>query len=180
MRPTARVSLAALMLLVALLFSSGCIVQPGWWWDDGYPPREAAFQVYVCNYWTAAPIQWAVVELYEADWWSWDYRGSWPVNPGGCATVDAGYLYCDGCGGSEEREYRLVVRADGYCSEAVDIELNYYHPWESVYFYLVPWYAGSGEPGAGGEPAQEPPAEKRPPDRIAIGGPKEVSPGAGE
>jgi len=180
MRPTARSSFAALTLLVVALLVSGCIVEPDWWWNDSYPPREAAFQVYVCDYWSTMPIQWAVVELYEADWWSWDYRGSWPVNPGGYATIHAGYLYSDGYGGPAEREYRLVVRASGYCSEAVDITLDYYHPWESAYFYLIPWDAGTSTPGVGGEPAAEPPIERRPPERVVIGGPKEVSPGAGE
>jgi hypothetical protein len=172
MRPIALVSLAALVLVAVALSVTGCIVSPDWWWDDHYPPRAAAFQVTVYDYWTYMPIPWAVVELYEEDWWSWDYRGSWPVNPGGAVTVRGGYLYCDG-GGPEETEYRLVARANGYSSESVEIGLDYYHPWESVYFYLVPWNGREGVPGAGEETAAEPPLDKRPPDRVRVGAPKE-------
>ena len=48
MRPTARRLFAAALLLVVPMLFSGCIVWPGCWWHDRYPPRMATFHVYVC------------------------------------------------------------------------------------------------------------------------------------
>ncbi len=149
MRPTVR----KLMLLVAVVvlpaIISGCIVCP-WCWDcERYPPRMAQIYVHALDYYTGMPINWASVDLYEADWWSWDYIGTWTVNGAGHTPVYGGYLYRDGNGGPEDSVFRVTVYASGYQSESYTLELDYYHPTESLYFYIVPFPAreGGGEPG---------------------------------
>ena len=91
-----------------------------------------------------------------------------------------GYLHHDGCGGSEEKDFRIGVGASGYYSEWIEIELDYWRPSETLYFYLLPWYAYDGrEAGEGeGEP-RELPVDERPPDRVMLGEPKEVPPDLG-
>jgi hypothetical protein len=162
------------ILLVIPLFVSGCIYRPGWWWDDRHHPRRATFHVYVYDYYTYAPVSWAVVELYEEDWWDWDFVGAWPVNRSGYATVSDGYLHHDGHGGSDEEDFLILVGASGYRTESIEIELDYWYPSETLYFYLLPWYGQDGR--SAGEDEGEPPElplDERPPDRVMVGEPKE-------
>ena len=144
MRPTARVSLrrfftAGVLLLTIPMMFSGCIICIEDPFCDSRPPRTATLHVYALDYYSGMPIPWAVVELYERDWWSWDYQGTWQVNSAGYAALRCGYLYLDGYGGSEEEDFRVVVRASGYSSERYDIELSYYYPSEVLTFYLAPY-----------------------------------------
>jgi hypothetical protein len=107
----------------------------------------ASFRAYVYDYYTGAPIPWGFVEVYEEDWWSWDYVGTWGVGPYGYVTASLGYVYYDGHGGAEDREYRIEAYAEGYYSEWVDIRVSYYDSHETIYFYLAPWYARDGAEG---------------------------------
>ncbi len=181
MRPIARVSLrrfltAGILLLTMLTMLSGCIVCIQEPYCDTRPPRMATLHVYALDYYTGMPIPWADVELYVRDWWSWDYRGVWPVNSAGYTAIQGGYLYYDGCGGGEERDFRVVVYARGYSSEHYDIELSYYYPSEMLTFYLAPYAAreaGEADPGlrreAGG---LEPPGTletERPKGKVVVG-----------
>jgi len=155
MRPSVKrlVSVGALLLLVPMLMS-GCIVCIE---DDCHnrPPRMAMLYVYAVDYYTGMPLPWAEVEVYERDWWSWDYQGTWPVNQGGYASIRCGYLYDDGCGGREEEDFRVIVYAPGYCSEGYDIELSYWDPAATLTFYLMPCYARSdGDSGESVEPGE--------------------------
>jgi hypothetical protein len=182
MRAIAKRLWVAAVLLAIPLFISGCICGPGWWWGDHRHPRMATFHVYVYDYYTCAPVSWAVVEVYEEDWWDWDYVGAWSVNPAGYATAHGGYLYHDGCGGSEEKDYRILVEASGYQTEWIQIELDYWRPSETLYFYLVPWYGRQGESTAGdveGKPWDLPP-DGGPPDRVMVGEPREGPPDSGD
>ena len=182
MRPTARVSLrrfltAGVLLLTIPAMLSGCIVcieDP----HCGPRPRMATLQVYALDYYTGRPIPWAEVKLYERDWWSWNYQGVWPVNPAGYVSINCGYFYYDGCGGSEEEVFRVVVYAPGYYSEHYDIELSYYYPSEILTFYLVPHVAreaGDAESGSqrearGLEDAGSP-ETARPAGKVVVGAP---------
>ncbi len=166
MRPTVRKLwlLAAVVILPAVI--SGCIVCP-WCWDcDHYPPRMSQIHVYALDYYTGGPINWASVDLREAEWWDWDYIGTWPVNGSGYTSVYGGYLYRGGRGGPEDRVFRVTVHASGYQSESYTLELDYYHPAESLYFYIVPFLArerGEEESSSGrvfeGEPREEEPRQ---------------------
>ncbi len=178
MRSTARRFAMVAVLLIAPLMLAGCIVWPCWWCES-CPPRTATFHVYVYDYYTYVPISWAVVELYEEDWWCWGYKGSWPVNPSGYAAVHGGYLYNHGGGGPDEETFRLIVGASGYCTESVELELDYWYPSETVFFYLVRWYGRGEDPLEDGkwEPV-ELPVEERPADRIMVGEPREGTPEA--
>lgn len=141
MKPKAmRVLSAAVLVLAAATALSGCIVCVDGSWCDGHHSRPATLHVYVYDYFTGAPIPWAVVELYESDWWSWDYIGSWHVNSAGYVQLRAGSLYYDDHGGAEQENYRVVVHASGYFSEDYEIELSYYYPSETLSFYLAPFY----------------------------------------
>ncbi len=154
MRPNAgRFALTAVLFLVLVLVS-GCIFVPSWWNDHGRAPRMAVLHVHVYDYYTYAPISWAVVELYEESWWSWDYRGSWHVNPAGYVAAHGGYLYDDGRGGPEERDFGVEVSAGGYYPEWYEIELDYWYPAETLSFYMVPWDGCSdcGKPVEGEPP----------------------------
>ena len=153
MRPMARRFLTAGVLLALIPFTlSGCIVCIEDVFCDNRPAHMATLHVYVLDYFTGAPIPWARVDVYESDWWSWDYIGTWSVGPWGYATVRCGYLYPDGCGGEEEEDYKIVAYASGYCSERFTLELSYYYPSETLTFYLVPCAAREGdEAGAGSE-----------------------------
>lgn len=174
MRTIAKRFWIAAVLVVIPLFVSGCICSPGWWWDDHHGPRRATFHVYVYDYYSYAPVPWAVVELYQEDWYDWDYVGAWPVNRAGYAAAHGGYLYHDSCGGCEERDYRVFVGASGYQSEWIQIELDYWYPSETIYFYLVPWYGRDvGSAGEGDGEPPELPLDERPPDRVMVGAPKE-------
>ncbi len=134
----------AIVIVVPLLLS-GCIVCP-WCWDyDDQPPRMAMISVTVSDYYTGTPVTWAAADLYEADWWEWDYVGTWPVNPYGHTTLYGGYLYDDGDGGPEDEDFRVVVHASGYETLSYTIELEYRHPAETLHFYLMPYYAREGE-----------------------------------
>lgn len=149
MRPNAkRLFAAGTLLLVVATLLSGCIVCV----DDphcgDYPPKMATLYVYALDYYTGHPIHWAQVELYEFDWWNWEYLGTWSVNDAGYARLRCGYLYYDGHGGEEE-DYRVVVYAAGYCPEAYDIGLSYYYPRETLTFYLVPCGARASVDGEG-------------------------------
>ncbi|MBN2565715.1 MAG: hypothetical protein JXB46_08390, partial [Candidatus Eisenbacteria bacterium] len=77
----------------------------------------------------------------------WDHVGTWDVDRYGYARVRDGYLYCDDCGHQEE-QFLVVVRASGYYSEDFEIELSYYHPSETLTFYLMPYYGREGDSGA--------------------------------
>lgn len=176
---TARTRVAAILLTVPL-FVSGCICRPDCWWGRHPQPRQATLHVYVYDYYTYNPVSWAVVELCEEDGWSWDHVGTWPVNSVGHAMVRDGYLYHDGCCGSDDREFLVEVGAHGYHFESIEIELDYWHPSETLYFYLVPWYCCDGRPAPDdqGEPP-ELPIDQRPPDRVMVGSPKEGAPEGG-
>lgn len=157
MRPTARVSLrrfftAGVLLVAVPMMFSGCIVCIEDLFCDSRQPRMATLHVYVLDYYSGMPIPWAEVELRESDWWSWDYQGTWHVNSSGYAAIRCGYLYPDGCGGSEEEDYRVIVYAPGYSSERYDIELSYYYPSEVLTFYLAPY--GAREDGDAGSRRQ--------------------------
>ena len=175
MKPIAKRFLIAAVLLTVPLFVSGCIVSPDWWWGEHHRPRSATLHVYVYDYYTYAPVPWAFVEVYEEDGWDWDYVGTWPVNRGGYAAAHGGYLYADGCGGCDEKDYRVLVDASGYLSEWIDIELDYWYPAETLYFYLLPRQGrDAGSIGGGDTDRSEPPLGESPADRVMIGEPKDV------
>ncbi len=138
---------AALAIVITIpLLLSGCVVCP-WCWDyDERPPRMAMVHVTVSDYYTGAPVTWAAVDLYEEDWWDWDYVGTWPVNPYGHTTLYGGYLYDDGDGGPEDEEFLVEVYASGYEALSYGLDLEYRHPTETLHFYLMPYYAREGEP----------------------------------
>jgi len=160
-----RISLAVALLAIVIC-SSGCIVWCGWPWCEHANPRMAVLHVYVSDYYTGYAIPWATVELYETDWWDDDFLGSRQVDGGGYAQLYGGYLYPDGRGGDEERDFLVRVYASGYCWESYEIELDYYYPSETLHFYLVPCFMrGEG----GDEEAIEVPIDERPPDRIRVG-----------
>jgi len=143
---------AVLALIVVVPFVlSGCIVWNDCWWCDSSnrPPRMVSFRAYVYDYYTGATIPWGFVEVYEEDWWSWDYIGTWGVGPYGYVTANLGYVYYHGNGGPDDREYRIEAYAEGYYSEWVDIRLDYYDTHDTIYFYLAPWYGKDAldEPG---------------------------------
>jgi hypothetical protein len=152
MRPSVKKLVAAgAALLVIPIMLSGCIVCI----EDlcgNHPPRMAMLHVYAVDYYSGVPVPFAQVELYERDWWSWDYQGTWPVNQGGYAGIRCGYLYYDGCGGREDEDFRVIVYAPGYDTEGYDIELSYYYPAETLTFYLMPYYAKGAEAGGNFEP----------------------------
>lgn len=180
MRPTVKKALsAAVLVLAATTMLSGCIVCVDEWWCDEHRSRPATLHVYVYDYFTGAPIPWAVVELYESDWWSWDYVGSWQVNHAGYVWLRAGRLDYDGHGGAESEDFRVVVYASGYYSEDYEIELSYYYPSETLRFYLAPIYGQARvEPGDvdikvqidGPAELNEPPEGERPSGRVIVGG----------
>jgi len=150
----------ALALLPVLL--QGCIVWEEPWWGH-YPPRAATFYVYVYDYYSGVPIPWAAVELYEEDWWSWDYLGTWPMSPYGYAVVAGGYLEYDDCGDCDD--YRLVAYASGYYTESCELSVDYCNPTRTVRFYLAPWPLAKERPD---ERAPELPAGEGPEDRVRI------------
>lgn len=164
-------SVAFTLLLALPLLLSGCVC--GWWcwWDNDAPPRRAVIHVYVSDYYTGAPIPWAVVELAEDDWWDWDYLGAWPVNSTGYVTVYGSLLYYEGNGGSEDKDYQLRVSAGGYYTEYYELELSYYHPTESLYFYMAPSYRGTRDGvDASQEAALDPlPEGEGPEGRVSVG-----------
>ncbi|MFH1502423.1 MAG: hypothetical protein ABIG03_05185 [Candidatus Eisenbacteria bacterium] len=154
MRPKAiRTAVAAVLFLVLVLLA-GCIVVPVWWDGHNRAPRMAVVHVHVYDYYTYAPVSWAVVELYEESWWSWNYRGAWPVNMTGYTAAQGGYLYDDGSGGPQERRFGVEVSAGGYYPEWHELELDYWYPVETLSFYVVPWddCAICGEPVEGQPP----------------------------
>lgn len=146
---------AGVLLLVVPVVLSGCIVCIDDVFCDNRPPRMAVLHVYARDYFTGTPIPWAQVELYESDWWTWDYQGTWPMNQVGYVGVPCGYMYYDGRGGPEEEDFRVIVYAPGYSSEGYDIELSYYYPSEILTFYLMPYMGRDGE---NVEPGSEPDA----------------------
>lgn len=175
-RNASKVGLAAVLFLVMLL-ASGCIVMPVWWNDYHRTPRMAVVHVHVYDYYTFAPVSWAQVELYEESWWNWDYRGTWQVNSAGYTAVQGGYLYDDGDGGPEDRDFGMEVYAAGYYTEWFEIELDYWYPAETVSFYLVPWSdCGDCVEPLEGEPP-ELPERDLPADRIRVGEQDEESAG---
>lgn len=177
MRPVARKLMAIAVLLVVPLMFSGCIVSI---WDDCWscgqcPPRRAQIHVYVYDYYTGAPVPWAVAELYKEHWWHWSLIGSWHVDPGGYARLYGGCLYRDGCGGPEEKEYKIAVYASEYCSESFSVELSYYYPSETLYFYLWPWCGtGRGRDGQETDAAPGVPnkSNEERPGEISVGEPR--------
>ncbi len=179
MRPNARVAALAAVLLTVVLLGSGCIVVPVWW-NDHYDraPRVSVIHVHVYDYYTYAPISWAVVELYEQSWWDWDYVGSWHVNPGGYTAVQGGYLYEEG--GPNDRDLGIKVYASGYYTEWFELSLDYWYPAETVSFYLVPW-ADCGDcwrPTEGQVP--DLPKWDLPGDRVKVGDTKVESGSVGD
>ena len=181
MRPIARVSLrrfltAGILLLIIPMMLSGCIVCIQDPYCNAPPPRTATLHVYALDYYTGMPIPWAEVDLYVRDWWDWDYRGVWPVNPAGYTAIRGGYLYYDGCGGGEERDFRVAVYAQGYCSERYDIELSYHYPSEVLTFYLAPCATREAEDAdpdlrreAGGLEPADSPEMARPAGKVVVG-----------
>ncbi len=181
MRPIAKVSLrrsltAGILLLIVPMMLSGCIVCVQDPYCNTPPLRTATLHVYALDYYTGTPIPWAEIEIYVRDWWSWDYRGLWPVNPAGYTVVHGGYLYYEGCGGSEYRDFRVVVYAQGYCSERYDIELSYRYPSEVLTFYLAPCAAreaGDADPDlrreAGGLEPEDTHGTERPVGKVVVG-----------
>ncbi len=169
MRPNARVAALAALLVIATAFLSGCIVVPMWWNDHYSAPRMSVIHVHVYDYYTYAPISWAVVELYEESWWDWDYIGSWHANSGGYAYVPGGYLYDET--GRDERSFGVEVYAAGYYPEWFELSLDYWYPVETLSFYLVPW-ADCGDcwrPTEGQAP--DLPKWDLPADRVKVGDP---------
>ena len=174
MRPSVkRLTAAAVILVVVPALLSGCIVCVEDLFCNNRPPAMATLHVYVMDYYTGAPIPWASVEVYERDWWSWDFIGAWPVGGSGYTVVPAGYLYYDGCGGAEEEDFRVVVRASGYYSEEFVIELSYYYSSETLTFYLVPWQGREGVPDGKLDDATEPADVYRPRGKVMKGTPDE-------
>lgn len=171
MRPIAKRLVTAVVLLLVPALLGGCIVCIEDIFCDNRPPRMATLNVYVLDYFSAMPIGWATVELYERDWWHWDYLGSWQANPAGYAMLHGGYLHHDGCGGDEEEDFRVVVRASGYYTEEFEIELSYYYPYETLTFYLLPWQGREGDPEDG---ARALPSEDRPEGKVVVGEPDGV------
>jgi hypothetical protein len=163
MKMTAKMVLVACLLAVLSALLSGCIVWEEPWWQQ-YPPRAATFYVYVYDYYTGTPIPWAGVELYEEDWWSWDYVGTWPMSPYGYAVVTDGYLTYNGDGYAEEA-YRLRAFAQGYYTESCEVSVSYYDPMRTIYFYLAPWPLAKEHPG---ERAPELAPGEGPPDRVKV------------
>jgi hypothetical protein len=176
MRPTARRFWAILAVLIVSAFLSGCIVWTDCWWCDHYPPRLAKIHIYVSDIWCGLPVSWASVALYERDWWTWDYLGTWSVDAGGHVTVCGDYLERDDCGGCDGDDYRVVVSAPGYFSESYEVELDYYHPSETLYFYLLPCCGREGTVVAQeGENAAER-QEQTLQGRVTVGEPRTESP----
>ena len=157
---------AALIALVAVLptLFSGCLVWERPWYQN-YPPRPATFYVYVNDYYSGVPIPWAGVELYQEDWWDWDYMGSWAVSPYGYVIVSGGYIGYDGCGECIDETFRLVAFAEGYYTESVEISLSYYDSTRTVRFYLAPWPLAKDHRG---ERAPELEPGEGPPDRVKV------------
>lgn len=168
MRPTVRRLWLLMAVVILATAMSGCIVCP-WSWDcDRYPPRMAQIHVYALDYYTGMPITWASVDLEEADWWSWNYIGTWTVNGAGYTPVFGGYLYYHGNGGPEDRVFRVTVYASGYQSESYTLELDYNYPSESLYFYIVPFPAA--------ERGEELGDEELEPGKVFEGAPREDEP----
>jgi hypothetical protein len=165
---------AALLVIVPFIMT-GCIVWEDCWWCDhgSRPPRNTSVRAYVYDYYTGAPLTWGFVEVYEDDWWSWDYIGTWGVGPYGYTTIGLGYVYYDGYGGCEEREYRVEAFADGYHSEWVDIRLSYYDTHDTIYFYLAPWYRTDGPPGTGSDVGSKAQGESSGRGSVSVGEPRE-------
>jgi hypothetical protein len=152
MRPIARRSLAAATILLTAALLSGCIVCIEDPCGHDTARRRASLYIYARDYYSGAPIPWAYADLYERDWWDWDYVGTWEVNSYGHVVVRDGYLYRDGSGGRESEDYLVVVGAYGYYTEDYSIELSYYYPSETLTFYLMPAYgraAGAGQSDEG-------------------------------
>jgi len=149
---------AVALLLTVPLLMSGCIVCIEDICHDR-PARMAMLYVYAVDYYTGVPIHFAEVEVWERDWWDWDYQGTWPVNQMGYAGIRCGYLYYDGCGGREEEDFRVVVYAPGYHTESYDIELSYFYPAETLTFYLMPGYGRDAGDDAGFEAGTRTPEE---------------------
>jgi hypothetical protein len=170
---------AGVLLVLVPVMLSGCIVCVEDIFCDNRPPHMATLHVYVLDYYTGMPITWANVEVSESDWWSWDYIGTWPVGPSGYANIRCGYLYPDGCGGDEEEDYKVVAYASGYGSMRYDLELSYYHPVETLTFYLAPYGAregGEGRPDSGLDEAVEDTAGKQEttsPGKVLVGEPEQ-------
>jgi len=175
MRSKAKKLGVVLLMLAVPLLLSGCICWPCWW--DDAPPHRAMIHVYVYDYYSGMPISWAVAELYEDDFWCWDYVGSWPTDPGGHAMLYGGYLEHDGCAGCDSETYRIVVSASGYYVESCEFRLDYYHPTESIYFYLLPCYCRDG---ADDGEAPDLPETERPDGRVLIGQPRDAGSGQAE
>ncbi len=166
---------AALVATLAVAVSlSGCIVCPWCWECDDRPPRMAMIYVHVSDYYTGAPISWAAADLYESDWWEWDFIGTWEVNGSGRATLYGGYLYDEG-DGPEEEDFKVVVYASGYETLDYTLELDFWHPTETLHFYLLPYYAREGEePDVSGE--NEPGEDGPDGPRVLVGEPREGLP----
>jgi hypothetical protein len=162
-KPAKAVLLAALVASAAAVLS-GCIIWERPWWDQ-YPPRPATFYVYVYDYYSGMPVPWGEVELYQEDWWSWDYVGSWPVGPYGYTVVTGGFIGYDGCGTCLDESFRLVAFAQGYYTESVEISLSYYDASRTVRFYLAPWPLAREHEG---ERAPELGPGEGPPHRVKV------------
>ena len=169
MRATVKKTCILLLVFAIPLLLSGCICWPCCWSDA--PPRRAIIHVYVYDYYSGAPVSWAVAELYEEDWWYWDYIGSWAMDPGGHAVLYGEYLDGGECSDCDSETYRIVVTASGYYGEACEFRLDYYHPSESVYFYLLPYY---GREDAGGAEAPAIPEDEGRLDRVLVGQPRDA------
>lgn len=160
---SAKTALLVCLLAVLPALLTGCIVWEEPWWQH-YPPRAATFYVYVCDYYAGFPIPWAAVELYEEDWWSWDYVGTWRMSPYGYAVVTDGYLEYGG-GAYDEETFRLRAYADGYYTESCQVSVSYDSPVRTIYFYLAPWPLAKEHPG---ERAPELAPGEGPPDRVKV------------
>jgi hypothetical protein len=147
MKPIARKTLAVVVVLLCAALLSGCIVtiEQDWWQE--HPRRTATLYIYLRDYYADFPLSRGYVDLYEHRWSGWEYIGTWEADRYGYVVVRDGYLYCDGCGGEDERDFLVVADAPGYYREDFEIELSYRHPSETLTFYLVPLY-GRAEAGA--------------------------------
>lgn len=168
MRVIGKAALVAGALVLLPMLLGGCVVWEEPWWHH-YPPRAATFYLYVYDYYSGVPIPWAAVELYQEDWWSWDYIGTWPMSPYGYAVATGGYIEYDGCGGCEE-DFRLIAYASGYYTESCEVSVDYMSPSRTVRFYLAPWPLAKERPG---ERAPELGPGEGPENRVRIEEPRE-------
>lgn len=174
MRPVVRKLCLTLMFIIVVVLVSGCNVCPVPWCEEEYPPHRGVFHVYVYDYYTGYAIDWAEVDLYRDGLYDWEYLGTWFVDEGAYAQIQADLLYRYAWGGPEAVCYSVDVFADDYYSEYYEICLDYYYPSEALHYYLVPLPPHARGQTDGGEPGDPEsrvrlPEDAEPPDRVLVG-----------